>query len=118
MDNPQYEGGAAMPTTEKGIGSRLVSAGPTAAETLRADLAKSRPFPSGTVIAWESVSASGIRYQYAAVFANGHWYTTVQDDNQYIQRRMSHRKLIDYFADRGDHVAGLRVATDFEEVTL
>ncbi len=38
MDNPQYEGGAAMPTTEKGIGSRLVSAGPTAAETLRAEI--------------------------------------------------------------------------------
>lgn len=103
----------------RSAGAKLIaSATPSAAEMLRADLAKSRPFPSGTVITWHSVAASGIHYQYAAIFVNGHWYATVGDNNQYIQRRMSHRKLIDYFANRGDHVAGLRVATDFEEVSL
>lgn len=96
----------------------VVLTSPSAAEALRADLRKSRPFPTGTIITWESVASSGVRYQYAAIFASGNWYTTVQADNNYMQRRMSHQQLLDYFADRGDHIAGLRVATDFEEVML
>lgn len=103
---------------ERGIGAKLLSAEPSVTEKLRADLAKSRPFPGGTIIAWHSVSANGIHYQYAAIFVNGHWYTTLQNDNQYVQRRMSHQELIGYFADRGDYIEGLRVATDFEEVSL
>lgn len=89
-----------------------------AARKLREDLAKSRPFPSGTIIAWKSISASGIAYEYAAIFASGSWYTTIQNDNQHVQRVMSHRKLVDYFSERGDHLADLRVAVDFEAVSL
>lgn len=88
------------------------------AELLEADLRKSRPFPTGTIIAWESISPNGIRYSYAAVFASGHWYTTVERSNGYVQSKMLHRDLMDYFTDRGDSIANLRVATDFEQVIL
>lgn len=89
-----------------------------AAQKLRKDLAKSRPFATGTLIAWRSISSTGISYEYAAIYANGSWYTTIQNDNQHVQRVMSHRKLMDYFSSRGDHLADLRVATDFEAVSL
>lgn len=87
------------------------------AEQLRRDLVKSRPFPTGTIIAWESVSAV-TSYHYVAIFAGGAWFTSVVQDSQYMQKRMSHDELMMYFADRGDHLANLRVATQFEEVSL
>lgn len=89
-----------------------------AAHQLASDLRKTRPFQTGTIIAWESVSSNGIIYSYAAVFASGHWYTTAERANTYVQPKMSHSDLINYFADRGDYIQGLRVATVFEEVAL
>lgn len=97
---------------------RGMSMASEAAQKLRKDLAKSRPFATGTLIAWRSISSTGISYEYAAIYANGSWYTTIQNDNQHVQRVMSHRKLMDYFSSRGDHLADLRVATDFEAVSL
>lgn len=89
------------------------------AEMIRADLRKSRPFPTGTVIAWTSVSSgNGIGYDYAAIFANGRWYTTIVNDNVHVQRTMAHADLMNYFAERGDHLRDLRVATQFEAVAF
>lgn len=89
-----------------------------AARKLRDDLAKSRPFSAGTIIAWQSIAHTGVSYEYAAIYAGGKWYTTIENDNKYIKRAMSHDELLAYFADRGDHLANLRVATDFEGVSL
>ena len=88
------------------------------AERLRKDLSKSRPFPTGTIIAWRSIATSGIHYEYAAVFANGSWYTTIEKGNAHLRPVMTHDELMNYFSARGDHLADLRVATDFEGVTL
>ena len=89
-----------------------------AAQKLREDLRKSRPFETGTIIAWRSISDRGISYEYAAIYAGGRWYTTLQKDNVYVQRSMSHSELLGYFAERGDHIADLRVAVEFEAVSL
>ena len=90
--------------------------GESAAARLAGDLRKNRPFASGTIIGWTSVAANGIEYEYAAVFANGRWYTTVAQDNQYVQKIMTHEQMIDYLSERGDYLANLRVAVAFERV--
>lgn len=89
-----------------------------AAEQLANDLRETRPFATGTVIAWESVSSNGTSYSYAAIFANGSWYTTIERSNTYVQPRMTHADLLSYFSERGDHLRNLRVATDFAGVQL
>lgn len=91
---------------------RLLSA--TAAQ-LQADLRKSRPFESGTVIVWESIGERQ-HYAYAAIFAGGRWYTTLQENNRWLKTSMTHEELMTYFSERGDHLAGLRVASSFEHI--
>ena len=88
-----------------------------AVEQLRKDLADSRPFDTGTIIAWDSIGEKAT-YTYAAIYASGRWYTTIAQDNRYVQRTMTHDELLAFFAERGDHLANLRAATDFEAVSL
>lgn len=89
-----------------------------AADTLAADIRKARPVSTGTIIAWSSVSSSGVRYAYTAVFASGHWYTSLEKSNQHLRPKVTHEELLAYFRERGDHLADLRVATEFVSVSM
>lgn len=114
MNEPNDGANMESPKLASGVLSRRSDV----AETLAAELRKTRPFPSGTIIAWTSRSSNGVDYSYAAVFANGSWYTTVERPNPYISPKMSHAEMLAYLADRGDYIVDLRVATDFEAVEL
>lgn len=105
-------------TREAGLRVPTNSRVEDAVRRLRRDLAKSRPFPTGTIIAWESISYNGIEYHYAAVFASGKWYTTIAKDNPHLKKEMTHEELMAYFNERGDHLADLRVASSFDGVAL
>lgn len=86
------------------------------AQNLAADLKKEgRYYPNGTIIAWEYISITGISYSYAAVFADGSWYTTLERGNSILQPKVSHKALMRYFAENV-WIANIRVATAFEAV--
>lgn len=89
-----------------------------AAQQLRADLQKSRPFEDGTIVRWTSVAVNGSRFHYAAVYAGGYWYTTSQRDTQHIQKKMSHEDFLHYLHSHGYSVINLGVAVDFEGIEL
>lgn len=90
----------------------------SAAQQLRADLKKSRPFADGTIVRWTSVAVNGSRFHYAAIYANGHWFTTSQRDTEHIQKKMRHEEFLDYLHTHGYSVTSLAVAVDFEVIEL
>lgn len=90
----------------------------SAAAQLKADLKKAKPFRNGTVVRWTSVAVNGSRFVYAAVFAEGFWFTTAASDNRHVQKRMSHEDFLAYFNTHGYGVTDLGVATAFEAVEL
>lgn len=98
--------------------SVVLSGARSAAEQLRLDLQKARPFPNGTILTWTSLSTDGASYVYSAVFTNGDWFTTAKDDNRYVQRVMTHEKLIGYLSSNGHSIAKVGIVTDIEEIVL
>ena len=68
------------PGEKVNTGSRLFyNSTPSVADALRKigdDLRKQRPVAEGTVMRFTHVGDNGKQYYYAAIFANGSWYTT------------------------------------------
>ena len=68
------------PGEKVNTGSRLFyNSTPSVADALRKigdDLRKQRPVAEGTVMRFTHVGDNGRQYYYAAIFANGRWYTT------------------------------------------
>lgn len=88
------------------------------AKKLAKDVSKTKAYDNGTIIAWTSHSSlNGVDYSYAAVFANGLWYTTVARDNRYLSKTMTNDELMEYFGSM-DGVEDIRVASEFIEVDL
>lgn len=88
------------------------------AKKIEKNVKKTKAFENGTVITWDSVSAyNGVSYNYAAVFANGMWYTTVAADNRYVQKKMTNESLMKYFGEM-EGVENIKVASEFVEVEV
>lgn len=87
------------------------------AKQISKNIGKTKAFDNGTIIAWDSTSTRGITYKYAAVFANGHWYTTAVDDTRYLSRIMENADLMRYFGEM-ENVSNIRVASEFVAVEV
>lgn len=88
----------------------------TAAEMIRKDLEKNRPFEEGTIIAWDiRFDNYGQTYHYAALFCNNQWVTTAVNGGDF-NKRMSHAALMQQLSKHEREITNLRVATEFEEV--
>lgn len=87
------------------------------AKELGKSIRKTKAFENGTIIAWDSTSTRGITYKYAAVFANGYWYTTAANNTRYMTSMMSNEEMMKYLGEM-ENVGNIRVAETFVEVEL
>lgn len=90
----------------------------SAAEKFRQDLRKARPFENGTIIRWTSVAVNGSQFHYAAIYADGYWFTTSRRDTNHMQMRMTHDEILGYFSSHGYSIKDLKVAVAYEAVEL
>src|SRR5687768_16224497 len=100
--------------TESGVVQR--TAAQQAADQIRQNLQKVRPFANGTVATWTRVSVDGKHWTYAAVFADGYWRVTCNGKG--FPTRCSHDEFLALITQQGHAIIELGIVSETTPIEL